>query len=200
MHGAFRIGSFWNDIPQYAQRVHCARCNESPESLDHILFDCENAAISTVIWSPAKQTWPNSFGLWPDIQLGLVLGCGNIALPDQDDETMIKIGPSRLLRILISESAHLIWVLRCEHTIQGLNHSIDAIKSRWLNKINQRINLDCHTATIYNRKSITRNLVQDTWQAALLERFPSLEEDWITNPEVLVGITHQVPYLKRVHQ
>ena len=153
------------------------------------MFDCENATIAT-IWKLAEQTWPTSFGQWPDIQLGLVLGCGSIALPDQDDETMIRTGPSRLLRILISESAHLIWALHCEHTIQGLNHSIDAIKSRWLNKINQRINLDRHTATIYNRKPITRNLVQNTWQAALLERLPSLEEDWITNPsEVLVGIT-----------
>ena len=188
MHGAFRIGKFWDDIPQYAHRANCAKCNESPESLEHILFDCENATIAT-IWKLAEQTWPTSFGQWPDIQLGLVLGCGSIALPDQDDETMIRTGPSRLLRILISESAHLIWALRCEHTIQGLNHSIDAIKSRWLNKINQHINLDRHTATIYNRKPITRNLVQNTWQAALLERLPSLEEDWITNPEVLVGIT-----------
>ena len=80
-------------------------------------------------------------------------------------------------------------VLRCEHTIQGLNHLVDAIKTRWKNKIDHHINLDCHIATIYNQKPITRKLVKDTWQAALLERLPSLEEDWITNLEVLVGIT-----------
>jgi len=33
-----------------------------------------------------------------------------------------------------------------------------------------------------------RKLVKDTWQAALLKRLPSLEEDWIMNLEVLVGI------------
>jgi len=103
---------------------------------------------------------------------------------------MIRSGPSCLLRILISESVHLIWVLCCERTIQGLSHSANTIKSRWCNKIDQRINLDRHDiATIYNWKPITRKLVQNTWQAALLGRLPSLEEDWITNPEVLVGIT-----------
>jgi len=80
-------------------------------------------------------------------------------------------------------------VLRCEHTIQGLNHLVDAIKTRWKNKIDHHINLDRHIATIYNQKPIMRKLVKDTWQAALLERLPSLKEDWITNLEVLVGIT-----------
>ena len=188
LHGAFRIGDFWNDIPQLAQRAHCASCNESPESLDHILIDCENEAIST-IWRLARQTWPTAFGPWPEVHLGLILGCGSVALPSQGEESITRTGPSRLLRILISESVHLIWVLRCERTIQGLNHSVEAIKSRWRNKINHRIDLDRHLATAYNRKPVTKKLVQDTWQATLVERLPSLAEDWITNPEVLVGIT-----------
>ena len=133
--------------------------------------------------------WPTAFGPWPEIHLGLILGCGSIALPLHDDKNITRIGPSRLLRILISESTHLIWVLRCERTIQGLDHSTETIKSRWCNKINHRIDLDRHLATIYNRKPITRKLVEDTWQAAPIERSPSLEEDWITNHEVLVGIT-----------
>ena len=187
MHSAFRIGPFWENIPQHADRARCASCNTSPESMEHILIDCDNVAISTV-WSLAKQTWPSTFGLWPEPQLGLILGCGSIALPHQDDDDSIKTGPSRLLRILISESAHLIWVLRCERTIQGLSHSTDSIKTRWYNKINDRLNLDRHIATTYNRKPITRQLVLATWQTTLLERFPFLEEDWITNHEVLVGI------------
>ena len=168
MHGAQRIGKFWDDIPQYAHRARCASCNDSPETLEHILIDCDNAAIPT-IWNLARQTWPMSFGPWPDIQLGLVLGCGSIALQDQNADNTIRSGPSRLLRILISESAHLLWVLRCERTIQGLNHLIDSMRSRWQNKINQRFNLDRHIANIYNRKPITRKLVQNTWQAVLLE-------------------------------
>ena len=188
LNGALRIGQFWDDIPQHAHRAHCASCNASPESLDHILIDCDNDAVTTV-WSVARQTWPSSFGPWPTIHLGLILGCGSIALPLEDADSLTHTGPSRLLRILISESAHLIWVLRCERTIQGLRHSTGAIKSRWLNKMNHRLSLDRHIATVYNRKPITRKLVQDTWQASLLEQHPSLEEDWVTNHEVLVGIT-----------
>jgi len=41
-------------------------------------------------------------------------------------------------------------VLCCEHTIQGLNHLSDAIKTRWKDKIDQCINLNHHIATIYN--------------------------------------------------
>ena len=41
---------------------------------------------------------------------------------------------------------------------------------------------------VYNQRPITWKLVQDTWQASLLEQHPSLEEDWVTNHEVLVGI------------
>jgi len=188
LHGAFWIGDFWNNIPQYVHRVHCSSCNEALESLEQILIDCDNIVIST-IWNLARQTWPTSFGLWPAIHLGLILGCRSIALPLQNDDKVIRCGPSRLLCILISESAHLIWVLRCERTIREVNHPTETVKSRWHNKINQRIDLDRHLTSMYNRKPVTKKLVEDTWQAILLEQLPSLEEDWITNFEVLVGIT-----------
>ncbi|KAG2360299.1 hypothetical protein BDR07DRAFT_1412806, partial [Suillus spraguei] len=55
-------------------------------------------------------------------ELGLILGSGAIALPyatDKDDpenakNAAKKKGTSRLLKILISKSAHLIWTLRWE--------------------------------------------------------------------------------------
>ena len=48
-----------------------------------------------------------------------------------------------LFRILITESAHLIWVLRCERRIaRGNNpnnhHTAEAVKNRWY-KINERM-------------------------------------------------------------
>ncbi|KAG1876108.1 hypothetical protein C8R48DRAFT_811459 [Suillus tomentosus] len=64
-----------------------------------------------------------------------------LSLVFQQWETQEK-GASRLLRILISESAHLIWVLRCDTTINGTNHTERAIKNRWMSKINQRLQLD----------------------------------------------------------
>ena len=66
--------------------------------------------------------WPHDPHLWPEISLGIILGCGSISLPvrnpqnpgdNQTQDTAPK-GVMRLLQILISEAAHLIWVLRCE--------------------------------------------------------------------------------------
>lgn len=114
--------------------------------------ECENPA-GTFIWLLVKQAWPSVFGQWSDITLGLIQGCGNIDLFSTDDERKKNWGPSRLLRTLISESAHL---LRCERTIQGLNwHSP---RSHWQNKLNHRITLDTHIATTPNRKPITCKL------------------------------------------
>ncbi|KIM54411.1 hypothetical protein SCLCIDRAFT_136876, partial [Scleroderma citrinum Foug A] len=62
------------------------------------------------IWQLRRQVWPTSFGPWPDVSLGLILGCSSIALPLSDDEWKTGIGPFRLLRTLLLESAHLIWV------------------------------------------------------------------------------------------
>ncbi|KAI9462751.1 hypothetical protein F5148DRAFT_954742, partial [Russula earlei] len=51
-------------------------------------------------------------------------------------------GPTRLLQILISESAHLTWILRCESVIQGLQHGRALIATRWRNAINRRLTTD----------------------------------------------------------
>ena len=147
LNGILQIGQFWDDIPQHTHRACCASCNTFPESLDHILINCDNDAVTTV-WSVVRQTWTSSFGPWPNIQLGLIIGCGSTALPLKNNVSLTHTGPSRLLRILISESAHLIWVLRCERTIQGLRHSTSTIKSRWLDKINHQLRLDRHIATV----------------------------------------------------
>ena len=54
--------------------------------------------------------------------------------------------------------------------------------------MNQRIPHVRYIVTVYNRKP-TRELAALTCHATLLEWLPTLEEDWITNSEVSVGIT-----------
>lgn len=78
MHGAYRIGDYWLNIPTYEQRARCAHCNTDTESMEHILLECSNNA-RTIIWPLAKETWPESFGAWPQINIGTILGCGNIS-------------------------------------------------------------------------------------------------------------------------
>ena len=52
-----------------------------------------------------------------------------------------KKGTDQLWRILISESAHLIWVLRCEHVINEALHSAEEIMSRWFKAIHLRLSV-----------------------------------------------------------
>jgi len=141
----------------------------------------------------ANSTWPACFGAWPDIHLGTILGCGSLSLPALHQNSHPNPGRSRLLCILLSESAHLIWVLHCECVIQGTKHLAGAIINRWTNKINHHLTLDQFIATKWNRKPITRELVENTWTPSLLQTTPDLPQDWITNPEVLVGIKPPQP-------
>ena len=60
-------------------------------------------------------------------------------------------GATRLLQILISEAAHLIWVLRCERVIQVKIHNRDEIRLRWHKAINRRLTKDKINATIVTR-------------------------------------------------
>ncbi|KAJ7699515.1 hypothetical protein B0H17DRAFT_926241 [Mycena rosella] len=53
-------------------------------------------------------------------------------------------GTARLFRILVSESAHLIWCLKCERVIQEKDPaSNQETKNRWLKLMNNRLELDC---------------------------------------------------------
>jgi hypothetical protein len=55
--------------------------------------------------------------------LGNILGCG---LPNFTKDNKPLTGKNRLYKILVSESAFLIWKLRCERTIGNKTHSRSA--------------------------------------------------------------------------
>ena len=186
INNALRIGEFWNNIPTFEHRARCASCNAYPESLEHILLECSHSMVDQ-IWSLARTFWPSQTTPWPAISLGMLLGCGSIALPPQEDQPRNK-APSRLLRILLSESMHLIWVLRCERVIQGTQHTPTATETRWKNKIYQRIVIDRYIASTHPGKNLSRSLVYQTWTPALQELIPDLDPDWVVRDEVLVGI------------
>ncbi|KAG1837267.1 RnaseH-domain-containing protein [Suillus subalutaceus] len=98
---------------------------------------------------------------------------------------------SRLLKILISESAYLIWTLRCERTIKGQIHTEDNITSRWVNTINKRIQLDRAIAARTKRSSKAITQVRQTWADIIKinnNKINPESTDWVTTLEVLVGI------------
>lgn len=64
---------------------------------------------------------------------------------------------NRLYRILmLTESAHPVWVLRCEGRIvnnDSPDHAEDAVRNRWHWKINERMQIDYLLTNIYPKKS-----------------------------------------------
>ncbi|KAI9511695.1 hypothetical protein F5148DRAFT_974774 [Russula earlei] len=192
MHSTHRIGPQWRHIPNYEDRKFCSTCN-IPKSMDHILIYCEATPCNT-IWSLAKETWPHAPHLWRDINLGTILGCGCLTFPNQDIEQhhdqnrhrRIPKGATRLLQILISEAAHLIWVIRCERVIQDHTHQESETHTRWFHAINTRLTNDKIIATLIKQDKRAFKLVRDTWEP-VLRKTMDLPNDWIFNREVLVG-------------
>ena len=187
MHASLRVGKFWTHIPGYHDRTTCSHCNDPTESLDHILTTCPSLECTTV-WNLACSIWPTPFGEWQDPTLGLILGCGSISPPQPPagNPPPVAVAQARIRRILISESAYLIWTLRCERVVTGKIHTAKSIRNRWIHKINLRLLIDRQRARSPHRPSLKRQ-VQITW-SPLLANQPNLPPDWVTDPEVLVGI------------
>jgi RNase H len=191
MHGTQKIGNFWRNINDHEARQQCASC-DTTETMEHILIHC-TAQPTNQIWNLAKNIWPHAPHLWPEISLGIILGCGSIHLPkteapgeaNQHRRNNPK-GAERLLQILISESAYLIWVLRCERVIQERQHTTNEIHNRWLRAINTRLTDDKITATKIKKDKKTIQRVKHTWEH-VLKKQTDLPDDWITSREVLVG-------------
>jgi hypothetical protein len=163
--------------------------------MEHILTLCENRE-STIIWNLARNTWPHARYPWPEIDLGTILGTGCLKVKHAEDQQQPQNHPTdkgatRLLHILISESAHLIWVLRCERVIRGTLHNESEIRSRWLKSINIRLTEDRTVATKIKRNKGFSNLVINTWDK-VIKKENDAPKDWIIHSEVLVGSTTRV--------
>ena len=191
MHETQKIGSFWTHIQGYEDRQYCPTCGTT-ESMDHILIACRAGPVRT-IWNLARESWPQENPRWPEITLGTILGCGSIASinppnPDEegDQERRSNYGAVRLLQILLTESAHLIWVLRCERVIQQKNHNANEITTRWLKNINKRLTEDKIIATEIKRNRTAIRKVEATWEG-VLKKIWDLPNEWIYQREFLVG-------------
>lgn len=195
-HNTYMVGEYWRKIRGCEDRGTCTTC-DTTESMNHILTEC-NAPPTCLIWRHAQNLWPYSNIRWPEISIGTIIRCGSIHLqmnnrPLNDNQLnteRIKQGPTRLLQILISEAAHLIWAMRCERVIQGKSHNANEIKEQWLHTINERLTIDKIQVTTIKRNEGFTKLVVKTWEQAL-EKECELLINWINNSEVLVGRTLQ---------
>ena len=146
MHQAYMVGPAWRHLPGFEQRQTCAICNIK-DNMEHILTEC-NALARQQIWNLARRTWPHARQLWLNINLGLILGIGCLSLPGNQPEnpnknrenmhpTPKKKATLRLLQIILSKAAHLIWVLQCERVIQEKAPNRHGVNKRWNKVINE---------------------------------------------------------------
>jgi hypothetical protein len=145
--------------------------------MEHILLHCQ-AGAGDIIWPLIRNLWPHAPHLWPHIDIGTLLGCGAIRIPSvpfqrdpHDTEPPRQCqnyrGASRLLQILLSEAAHLIWALCCERVIRENTLTVPEIRNCWQQKIIKRFHQDKICAKFIKRTKPFSNLIKTTWNPAL---------------------------------
>ncbi|KDQ52874.1 hypothetical protein JAAARDRAFT_137934 [Jaapia argillacea MUCL 33604] len=190
MHQTQIIGSFWRNIPNFKERAVCRACGDIDESMEHILLEC-SAMEGPLIWNLVRSLWPTSWGDWPHLSIGTILGWGRYE-PGPYPQGLIPPPP-----ILVSESAHLIWAFWCQRVIQGAELMPTNVTKRWENAINKRLMIDRIIAARQRRKKgkDVPDSMQKTWTGTLANE-ADLPENWVTALEVLVSISPpRVPQL-----
>jgi hypothetical protein len=192
-HNAYKIGNFWDKIPEHEHYSLCPVCKVE-KSMEHILLQCTIPG-QQVIWNLARQLWELKKKRWPRISYGTILGCSLAKMTDN----VYKRGDNRLFHILVSESAHLIWKLRCERRITHNDSPVGQlapaeIHNRWLQIINSRLTMDriLTDKWRYGKKALRTKTVLDTWDEVLWDR-THLPNNWIQHTGVLVGIGPRRP-------
>ena len=109
------------------------------------------------------------------MSLGIVLGLGLIEIKDKTGRT--QQGCMRLFKILISESAYLIWVLHFEWRIGREQdptqlHSGTGVATWWKRAMERRLRLDWALANelAYRKKALKRRCIEQTWHEVAIDR------------------------------
>ncbi|KAI0345425.1 hypothetical protein BDW22DRAFT_1325468, partial [Trametopsis cervina] len=189
LHNAFRCGEWWKNITGFEERKLCGICQEV-ESIDHILTKCKSPARQ-IVWNLARAALQKKANHDPWISLGTIMGANLIEAPPAQGKQ--RPGTSRLQTILVTESAYLIWKIRCERVIdRGPDpanwHSEEETKRLWHKTINRRLQADI--ALTHPRVPTTKRLkakeVLNTWSGIIKDE-DLLPDNWITAAGVLVG-------------
>ncbi|KAJ6494518.1 hypothetical protein C8R45DRAFT_1052935 [Mycena sanguinolenta] len=176
IHNALRIGKYWAHIPECEDRVNCKHCG-AEESLEHILLLCPSTGQKEV-WKLAKDLWLKKHTGWPALSFGFLLGSGLAFFREAGSKP--NPASQRLYNILVSESMHLIWKLRCESSIghNGTPPTVDRLQ----------IDINLTDRRRFGKQyTVAPALVLDTWSGTLLQN-DELPDDWLKEPGVLVGI------------
>ncbi|KAJ3996504.1 hypothetical protein F5050DRAFT_1571392, partial [Lentinula boryana] len=191
-HDAYWTGTHWSrpNMPvDLQERAICSHCGVI-DDLTHILTTCE-ATGQEIIWSLAENLWKRkkSTLAWFKPTLGDILGCSLAKITNPKNGKPVT-GENRLWRIIIAESAHLIWTTRCQRVItnEGRHPSKSELQNKWTKMMNDRLELDCRLTNLkLGTKAIPKKLVLRTWKGTLTNE-EKLPNDWTAKSGGLVGI------------
>ncbi|KAG1749523.1 hypothetical protein EDB19DRAFT_1629518, partial [Suillus lakei] len=74
LRGAYKISQFWTWITNFEQQANCALCG-NPESMEHILLDCNKSQPIKIIWNLAHKLWLKRETSWSNLHYRTILGC-----------------------------------------------------------------------------------------------------------------------------
>ncbi|KAL6298150.1 hypothetical protein BKA93DRAFT_744742 [Sparassis latifolia] len=144
-----------------------------------------------IIWNLVELFWHKKHNSWRPPTLGSILGCTLVI--HRDGQKHPQCGANCLYRILVSESAYLIWKIRCERVIQRNDnphklHSVKEITAKWHDTINCRLLLDrSMTRRHFGTRALNGLTVLSTWSGTLHDE-RTLPKNWLHCREVLVSI------------
>jgi exonuclease III len=190
MHGAYKVGAYWNAIPNYEERARCHICGEE-ESIEHILLKCPSPTRKA-IKDAERDLWKVRTKLaFPIDNLGTRLGAGLIYFGAKKGTKEFR-GIERFWRILQSETDHVLWTLRCEARIARGDrpeerHTIPEATNRWRSAIERRLSIEkiSTDSKRFGAIAMDRDIVIETWDGAI--DGATEEQDWIARDGVLVG-------------
>jgi ribonuclease HI len=111
LHSGHKVGEHSRHITNHEEKEICQHCDIT-EMMQHILTQCDAPGHwQEMIWDMASELWQLKTGQKLRPAMGEIYACGLIKRGDA--------GTSRLFRIVVSESAHLIWRIRNERVIDG---------------------------------------------------------------------------------
>ncbi|KAJ7127522.1 ribonuclease H-like protein [Mycena crocata] len=185
LHQSYKCGTYWHNIPGYEHWGICHTC-QVDETLEHILLEC-SAPGQDLIWKLARELWEKKHRKLPTISLGMIFGCGLAEFKDTKGKEIKEA--DRLFKIIISESAHMIWKLRNDRVISNHVLSDIGIHNKWVMCMNKRLRMDQLLTDIsrYGTRATSIECVLQTWDGVLMDN-QNLPENWIWQSGVLVGM------------
>ncbi|KAH9906095.1 uncharacterized protein BXZ73DRAFT_94625 [Epithele typhae] len=190
LHDAYWIGNRWLEASMPAdlqERAVCKHCNAT-EDMTHILFACDEPGRE-IVWKLLTEHWQTTGG--PPIipTWGSVLGAACVPFPN--DKGARRVTMERRWTILATESAHLIWKLRCERVIGRENEPFNEneVRNRWYATLERRLDLERRYAALTEGRQRAKRLktVDAIW-TPLIQYNEDLPPNWVEKCGVLVGI------------